>query len=72
MNALAHIVHDLVSSQEPLSPDLLSQLSPAEHAALADLCSLLRQPPANVAALLNEGPDPVVWQILPTSNRKYA
>jgi hypothetical protein len=58
MNALACVVHDLVTGEDVAG---LHGLSPLEQETLADLQSLLRRPPRELAALLARTETPEPW-----------
>ncbi len=58
MNALARVVHDLVTGGEIAGP---RDLSPLEQAALADLQPVIQQPPQKLNAFLARVQDPIDW-----------
>lgn len=67
MNALACVVHDLVTGGDVDHVAILSNLSRLERKALADLRILLRRPPRDLALLLARGQWPEPWLRPPPS-----
>lgn len=65
MNALARIVHTLVTGKQVSRVDVLSNLSHREQGALADLRPLLCQSPRDLAAFLAQEQWPEEWQAPP-------
>ena len=65
MNALARVVHTLVTGKQVSRVDILSNLSRREQGALADLRPLLRRSPQDLAAFLARRQWPEEWQSLP-------
>lgn len=63
MNELARVAHELVTGEE--GAEAPTHLSRLEQAALADLQSLLRLSPRDLAALLAQGQWPEEWLIPP-------
>ena len=61
MNALAHVVHDLVTGEQASCANVPSSLSRLEQEALADLQSLLRQSSRDLAAFLAQAQWPEPW-----------
>ena len=61
MNALARVVHNLVTGEQASRIDVRSNLSRLEQEALADLQSLLRRSPRDLAAFLVQGQWPEPW-----------
>jgi len=61
MNALACVVHDLVTGEQVSRVDVPSKLSRLEQEALADLQSLLRRSPRDMAVFLAQGQWPEPW-----------
>lgn len=73
MNELARAVHDVVNGNAKLDAELVSRLSPQERTALAELESLLRRSPGDLAALLaQDGPTAVWFGPAPTVSRSSA
>jgi hypothetical protein len=69
MNALARIVHNLVTSEQTSRLDVPSNLSHLELEALADLRPLLNRPPQELAALLAREQWPEPWLSPPPDPR---
>lgn len=65
MNALARIVHNLVTGEQVSRANVPSNLSCLEQEALADLQSLLRRSPRELAAFLAQGQWPEEWRVPP-------
>lgn len=66
MNAVARIIHDVVTDQDAsINVNSQRSLSQNEHAALIDMRSALRLPPQTLATRLMQegGPD---WAIAPS------